>query len=58
MTKKIRNSVDLPIIVGGGIKTPEAAREIWDAGADIVVVGNAIEKSSELIKEIGKIKRI
>lgn len=56
MIKKIRSSVELPIIVGGGIKTPESAVEIWNAGADIVVVGNAIEKSSELITEIGKIK--
>ncbi len=56
MIKTIRNSVDLPIIIGGGIKTPETAGEIWNAGADIVVVGNAIEKSSELIKKIGKIK--
>lgn len=56
MVQKVRNSVSLPIIVGGGINSPEVAKDIWESGADVVVVGNAIEKSSELIKLIGKVK--
>jgi putative glycerol-1-phosphate prenyltransferase len=42
----------VPLIVGGGITTPEKAKQNCDAGADIIVVGNAIEKDINLIKEI------
>ena len=45
-----------PLIVGGGIKTPNDAKEAWDAGATIVVVGNAVENNPSLIEEISKIK--
>lgn len=52
MIKEVRKNISLPIIVGGGIRTPEAAYELSNAGADIIVVGNAIEKDLQLIKEI------
>ena len=42
----------MPLIVGGGINNKDKARKAWNAGADIVVVGNAIEKNLNLIKEI------
>ena len=42
----------LPIIIGGGIRTPEKAYENCNAGADIIVVGNAIEKDTSLIRDI------
>lgn len=48
----VRKHTDVPIIVGGGIKTPEKAYENCNAGADIIVVGNAIEKDTSLIQEI------
>lgn len=50
-----RNNFDGFITVGGGIKTPEDAKRILDAGANVIIVGDAIEKSShpeELIKSI------
>lgn len=52
MVAQVRQSVSLPIIVGGGIRNPDRARELWDAGADLVVVGNAFESQPELIREI------
>lgn len=48
----VANSIDVPIIVGGGIRSPEAAILAAEAGADIIVVGNAIESAPELIFEI------
>ena len=45
-----------PIIVGGGIKNPQDAKSAWDAGANIVVVGNAIESNPSLINDISKVK--
>ncbi len=52
MIEKVANNIDIPLIVGGGIKTPEKAVENCNAGADVIVVGNAIEKQISLLKEI------
>lgn len=52
MIRKVKESIHVPLIAGGGVKTPEKAKLLCDAGADIIVVGNAIEKSRSLIEEI------
>lgn len=52
MIEAVSQTIDVPLIVGGGIRTPEKAFENVKAGADIVVVGNAIEKDPQLVKEI------
>ena len=54
MIKAVKKSVDLPLIVGGGIKTAEKAFLNCKAGADMIVVGNIIEKNPSLIKEIAE----
>lgn len=48
----VTNVTDVPLIVGGGIRNPEAARQAAEAGANIIVVGNAIEKDPGLISDI------
>ncbi|WP_111598331.1 geranylgeranylglyceryl/heptaprenylglyceryl phosphate synthase [Chitinophaga skermanii] len=52
MIKRVSSQVEAPIIVGGGIRDAEKAYLNCKAGADIIVVGNAIEKNPNLIKEI------
>lgn len=52
MISKVSSNVDAPIIVGGGIVDANKALANCKAGADIIVVGNAIEKDANLIKEI------
>ncbi len=52
MIEAVSGAVDLPVIVGGGIQSPEQALVDVRAGADIIVVGNAIEKDQTLIEEI------
>ena len=54
MIRKVKAAVKAPLIIGGGITTPELAKKAWDSGADVVVIGNAIETNPELIKEISK----
>lgn len=56
MIKKTKENLTGPLIIGGGIRTPEAAKEIYIAGADIIIVGNAAEKNRSLIKEIAHMK--
>lgn len=45
----VKQSIDVPLIIGGGIRTPEKAREILHAGADTIVIGNLFEKDPGLI---------
>ncbi len=47
----IKKETNLPTIVGGGYKNREDILEAFEAGADIVVVGSAIEQNHEIIKE-------
>lgn len=52
LIRRIRNSIDIPVIVGGGIDSPARARQAIGAGADMVVVGNALEKNVYLLNQI------
>ena len=50
----VSKEVDIDIIVGGGIKTPEDANQIANAGASFVVIGSAIEKSLDSISDFAQ----
>ncbi len=52
MIEKVAGIIEAPLIIGGGITEPEKAYRNCKAGADVIVVGNAIEKDPLLIKEI------
>ena len=52
MIEKVSKSISVPLIIGGGITDPEKAYLNCKAGADIIVVGNAIEKNETLIVEM------
>jgi phosphoglycerol geranylgeranyltransferase len=47
MIKAIKSYVDLPLIIGGGIRTPEAAEAARLAGADIIVTGTLLEQGAD-----------
>jgi len=52
MIESVRAAITVPLIVGGGIRTPEQAAADFSAGADVLVVGNAVEENPELIREL------
>ena len=52
MIEKVASHIEVPLIIGGGIVEPEKAYRNCKAGADVIVVGNAIEKDISLIKEM------
>jgi geranylgeranylglyceryl phosphate synthase family protein len=53
MIRMVKNTVEIPVIVGGGMRTKEDIHKALSAGADIVVVGNAIEKNPDFLREVG-----
>jgi putative glycerol-1-phosphate prenyltransferase len=48
----VAQHIGIPLVVGGGIRDPEKAYLNCKAGADTIVVGNAIEKDASLIQEM------
>ena len=54
MITSVSEKTGVPLIIGGGINSAQKAIENLKAGADIIVVGNAIEKNETLISEISK----
>lgn len=54
LVKEVRKNILAPIIAGGGIDSAEKAVTLCRFGADMIVVGNAIEKDITLVHKIGK----
>lgn len=54
MIESVSGATSVPLIVGGGIRTPDKARESIEAGADVLVIGNAFEKDPSLILSIAR----
>lgn len=52
MIEAVSGAVGIPLITGGGIRTPEKVSANLKAGADLIVVGNAFEKDPGLIREM------
>lgn len=52
MIQAVKGAVDTPLLVGGGIDTAQKASEAIEAGADVIVVGNGIEKNPNLLIEV------
>ena len=63
MITAVKSALDVPLIVGGGIRTREQAATAVSAGADIIVTGNVTEKTdgkqrvSEIIEGIKSCNR-
>ena len=52
VVEAVKDTVDVPLIVGGGIRSPETASETVKAGASIIVTGTIIEIHSNRMKEL------
>lgn len=47
MIRAVHEAIDVPVVVGGGIRTARAAGEVARAGADVVVTGTVVERSKD-----------
>ena len=54
MITTVRKSIQVPLIIGGGINTSQKAFTALEAGADMIVIGNALEKHPDLLNEISE----
>lgn len=52
MIEAVRSAVDLPLIVGGGLRNPDKAVAALSAGADMIVIGTAIEQAPEMMQDV------
>jgi putative glycerol-1-phosphate prenyltransferase len=57
MIKAVKKQISIPLIVGGGIRTKAQIETAFLAGADVVVIGTAIENDITFLEEIKTIKR-
>lgn len=59
MIAEVKKALSVPLIIGGGIGNFDAAYNTLEAGADVLVIGNAVEKDPNVLKEIaGAVKAI
>lgn len=49
--KAVKARINVPLIVGGGIRTPEVLKAAYDAGADTVVIGNYLEQHPDSLTD-------
>ena len=54
LISEVKKNTSIPLIVGGGIRTSSQSRQIFQAGADIIVIGTVAEESPDMVFEIVK----
>jgi len=52
MISEVRKAIDIPLIIGGGIKTKKQLLDAYNAGADLIVLGTALEEDESFFKEL------
>ena len=57
MVSDVAQSIEIPLIVGGGIRNLEALDTYWNAGANLIVIGNALEeKDAKILDQLAQKK--
>ena len=54
--RAVRENVSIPVVVGGGIRKVEEIESAFDAGADLVVLGNGCENNPSLLSEACRVR--
>jgi phosphoglycerol geranylgeranyltransferase len=52
MVKRVKDNINIPLIVGGGLRQYDEVKKAFDAGADFAVLGSVIEQSKEKFQDI------
>jgi len=51
---EVKEILNIPLIVGGGIRSKQQIESAYDSGADIVVIGTAFEENENFFEELKK----
>jgi putative glycerol-1-phosphate prenyltransferase len=51
LVRTVRENISIPLAVGGGIKNKKEVYELFNAGADLIILGNGCEKNPDLLVE-------
>lgn len=54
MIKDVKNNISVPLIIGGGMTSTEQIGSAFEAGADVVVIGNKIEQEIDFLLDLEK----
>lgn len=54
--KAVRDNIEIPVAVGGGLKKGLDIRNTFEAGADLIILGNGCEKNPDLLAEACRIR--
>ena len=52
LVRAVRQQIQIPLVVGGGIRTYDSAKALFEAGADLIVVGNRLEEDASSLQEL------
>ncbi|MDZ4758016.1 MAG: geranylgeranylglyceryl/heptaprenylglyceryl phosphate synthase [Bacteroidota bacterium] len=58
MIQQVKSAIEIPLIIGGGIRTSDQAQIAFEAGADCIVVGTVAEQNPNVLVEISEIKQL
>jgi heptaprenylglyceryl phosphate synthase len=56
LVKAVRQSISVPLAVGGGITNKDEVDEFFNAGVDLIILGNGCEKNPQLLTEACRIR--
>ena len=52
--KRVKTQLNIPLIVGGGIRSTQAIESAFESGANMVVLGTAFEEAESFFNDIKK----
>jgi len=55
MIHKVKSYTTIPLIVGGGINSAQKVKVAYESGADVIVIGNALESNPDFLQEVKSI---
>jgi phosphoglycerol geranylgeranyltransferase len=56
IVRAVRENISIPIAVGGGIRNTKDVEEFFKAGANLIVLGNGVERNPGLLKDACKVR--
>lgn len=57
MIAAVKANINVPLLIGGGINTLSKAQDAFEAGADVIVIGNLLEEDTQLLNHIISLKK-